>query len=169
MSQFNYLVSYRLDSDFACPEFIKPVLDPPIPFKKKKGVVVLVLSHREPVRTLYVKKLMNYIQVDSYCGSLKNKNGLGGGRGAVRELQRNYKCSLTFPNADCDYYMTEKIHSALSAGNVPVWMSTDKIDEVLQWGNLKHSVNKVKDFFPRKNWPNVFASLMETRLSTTNT
>ena len=146
MSQFNYLASYRLDSDFPCPEFIKPYSDTPVPFSNKTGLIMFALSNCEPVRTLYVKKLMKYIQVDSYGGCLKNKDGLGGGRIAVRELQRKYKFSLTFANTDCDYYMTEKIHSALSAGSVPVWMGTDKIDEVLQWGNLNHSVIKVKDF-----------------------
>ncbi|XP_028407901.1 alpha-(1,3)-fucosyltransferase 11-like [Dendronephthya gigantea] len=151
MRQFNYLASYRLDSDFPCPRFLKPSLEPPLPFFKKTGLVIVALSHCEPVRTRYVVELMNYIDVDSYGACLKNqqwfvKREMSHGENSVMEMQRNYKFSLVFPNADCDYYMTEKIYSALSAGSVPVWLGTDKIDEVLKWGNLNKSVIKVKDF-----------------------
>ena len=151
MSQFNYFASYRLDSDFPCPEFTKPNLETPVPFQEKWGLIMVAISNCETVRTMYVRSLMRFIEVDSYGACLRNKEGLihpGGtnSRRAVRELQRNYKFSLVFPNADCDYYMTEKIQNTLSAGSVPVWMGTDKIDEVLPWGNLRHSVIKVSDF-----------------------
>ena len=118
MSQFNYLVSYRLDSDFACPEFLKPRLDTPVPFQEKRGLVIVALSHCQLVRTLYVKQLMNYIEVDSYGGCLKNKDGLTGkggetARRAVLELQRKYKFILTFANADCDYYDKKDLYCSV--------------------------------------------------------
>ena len=151
MGQFNYSATYRLDSDFPCPEFQKPHLDPPVPFAEKKGLVIAVYTHCEPVRTQYLKELMKYIQVDQYGACLRNKpgliaNGKTTSRRMVTELQRGYKFAIAFPNADCDFYMTEKIYSALSAGSVPIWLGTDSIDEVLKWGNLQHSVIKVKDF-----------------------
>ena len=151
MGHFNYSATYRLDSDFPCPEFVKPNLDPPVPFQEKKGLVVAVLSNCEPVRTKYLTELMKHIQVDSYGACLRNKMGLiprinRTSRHAVMELQRGYKFAVVFPNADCDFYMTEKIYNALSAGAVPIWLGTDGIDEVLKWGNLKHAVIKVKDF-----------------------
>ena len=154
MSQFNYSATYRLDSDFPCPEFTKPLLDLPVPFADKKGLVMFAMTNCEWLRTEYVKRLMKIIKVDSYGKCLKNKEGLKArytehyehAWRAVREIQRGYKFSLIFPNADCDYYMTEKIHNAMSAGSVPVWMGTNKIDEVLQWGNLKHSIIKVNNF-----------------------
>ena len=151
MGQFNYSATYRLDSDFPCTEFQKPHLDPPESFAEKKGLVIAVYTHCEPVRTQYLTELMKHIQVDQYGGCLRNKpgliaNGKKTSRRMVTELQRGYKFAIAFPNADCDFYMTEKIYSALSAGSVPIWLGTDGIDEVLKWGNLQHSVIKVKDF-----------------------
>ena len=150
MRQFNYLASYRLDSDFPCTGFLKPSLVPPVPFREKKGLVIAVFSHCEPVRTRYLAELMKHIKVDSYGACLRNKKTLAKrgrtSRHDVTEVQRNYKFSVVFPNSDCDFYMTEKIYSALSAGSIPIWLGTDDIDEVLKWGNLNHSIIKVKDF-----------------------
>ena len=151
MGQFNFSATYRLDSDFPCPEFVKPKLDPPVPFSERKGLVIVAYSNCEPVRTRYIAELMKHIQVDSYGKCLKNKDGLvkrnvKDSRQTLIKLQRSYKFAIVFPNADCDYYLTEKIYGALSAGAVPLWLGTDRIDEVLKWGNLKHAVIKVKDF-----------------------
>ncbi|CAB4035504.1 alpha-(1,3)-fucosyltransferase 11-like [Paramuricea clavata] len=164
MKQFNYFASYRLDSDFPCPEFVKPTLEPPVPLAEKNGLIIAIFSNCEPVRTRYLAELMKYIKVDSYGGCLRNKDSLVrkgkmNSRHAVTELQRNYKFSIVFPNADCAFYMTEKIHSALSAGSVPIWLGTDGIDEVLRWGNLKHSVIKVKDFSSPKALAEYLAKL----------
>ena len=151
MGKFNYLANYRLDSDFPCPEFRPPDMTKPVPFGEKSGLVIAVYSHCEDTRTLYMFRLMKYLAIDSYGDCLQNKPRIPGGKNATKLVMRRYKFTLAFPNADCDYYMTEKIYNALSAGSVPVWMGTDKIDEVLQWGNLKHSIIKVKDFpSPRK-------------------
>ena len=151
MRQFNYSATYRLDSDFPCPGFLKPSLEPPESFAEKKGLVIAVYTHCEPVRTQYLTELMKHIQVDQYGACLRNKpgliaNGKETSRRMVTEIQRGYKFAIAFPNADCDFYMTEKIYSALSAGSVPIWLGADGIDEVLKWGNLQHSVIKVKDF-----------------------
>ena len=118
MGQFNYFASYRLDSDFPCPQFLKPSLEVPVPFKEKEGLIMAVFSNCEPVRTRYLAELMKYIKVDSYGGCLRNTNKLAS-RGTtafhdVTEFQRKYKFSVVFPNADCEFYMTEKIYSALS-------------------------------------------------------
>ena len=150
MRQFNYLASYRLDSDFPCPGFLKPTLETPVPFKEKTGLVVAISSWCEVVRTRYLAQLMKYIKVDSYGKCLQNKYNRPR-KGATLfhdnlKLQRNYKFTVVFPNSDCDFYMTKKIYIALSAGSIPIWLGTDRIDAVLQWGNLKHSIIKVKDF-----------------------
>ena len=63
---------------------------------------------------------------------------------------------------------TKKIYTALSAGSVPVWLGTDKIDEVLWWGNLKHSVIKVEDFPSPKKLAEISTILLGTRLNTTS-
>ena len=61
------------------------------------------------------------------------------------ELARKYKFTLVLVNQDCDYFVDDQISHALSAGSVPVVMSTDKLDEFLP-GNLRNSVIKVRNF-----------------------
>ena len=146
MGKFSYLASYRLDADFPCPQFTRPDLMEPIPFAEKKGLAVAIYSNCEDTRTLYMFRLMKHMAVDSYGKCLRNRPRLPSGYNLTKAVMRRYKFVLTFPNADCDYYMTEKMYNVLSAGSVPVWMGTDKIDEVLQWGNLRHSYIKVGDF-----------------------
>ena len=150
MSKFNYYVSYRLDSDFPCPEFFKPRLDPPMPFEKKTKLVLAVYSNCEGLRTHYMGELKNYIKIDFYGSCLRTHKFLrrtsDKNDSKLLNLLRSYKFTLVFPNADCDYYVTEKMFNALSSGSVPVWLGTNKIDEILKWGNLEHSVIKVKDF-----------------------
>ena len=155
MSQFNLLISYRLDSDFPAPVYPMPELDPPIPFHKRQGDVLAVFSKCEPVRTEYMRQLMNYIQVHSYGACLKNKAGLIELYGKIDnhyvfkeqkiELSRYYKFSLVFMNQDCDYFVDDRLFHALTTGSVPVFMGTDKVDEFLP-GNLKTSIIKVSDF-----------------------
>lgn len=149
MKKFSYMATYRLDSDFVCTQFYKPRLSKPIPFAQKTGLSVTVYSHCQDVRTLYLYRLMKYMQVDSYGDCLRNKPRLPRTRTNYETLQAvmaKYKFALVIPNSDCDYYMTEKIYNALSSGSVPVWMGTDTIDEILQWGNLNQSIIKVRDF-----------------------
>ena len=150
MSKFNYFVSYRLDADFPSPELVKPRLDKPMPFEDKTKLVLAVYSNCEGLRTHYMDELSKYIQIDFYGSCLRTHKFMS--RTTDRndtkliELLRSYKFTLVIPNADCDYYVTEKMYNALSSGTVPVWLGTNKIDEILKWGNLKHSVVKVKNF-----------------------
>ena len=150
MSQFQMLRSYRLDSDFPTPLFKRPRLDPPVPFENKTGGVMAAFSNCEPVRTEYLRQLMQYIPVDSYGACLRNKLGLIGRYGPdfkkmKSELQRTYKFALTFFNQDCDYFVDDQISHALDAGSVPVVMGTDKIFEFLP-GNLKNAIVNLRDF-----------------------
>ena len=155
MSKFNLLKSYRLDSDFPDPTILLPDLTPPIPFKSKTGLIMVAVSHCEPVRTEYIRQLMTFVQVDSYGACLKNTNGLKAryykenGTTMFKQLKtklaRNYKFTLVFFNQDCDYFVDDQLTHAWNAGSVPVVMSTDKLDDFLP-GNLKHSVIKVRDF-----------------------
>ncbi|KAJ7387848.1 Alpha-(1,3)-fucosyltransferase 7 [Desmophyllum pertusum] len=63
MSKFNFLKSYRLDSDFPDPSVKLPNLTPPTPFKNKGGFIMAALSNCEPVRTEYMRQLMKFVQV----------------------------------------------------------------------------------------------------------
>lgn len=57
MKQFCYSVTYRLDSDFPCTQFLKPKLTKPVPFAQKAGLVIAIYSHRGNVRTVYMHRL----------------------------------------------------------------------------------------------------------------
>lgn len=148
-------MSYRLDSDFPAPIYPMPDLSPPIPFHKRLGNILAIFSKCEPVRTEYMRQLMNYIQVDSYGACLKNKEGLIGLYGKVDNrfvfkdhkliLSRYYKFSLVFMNQDCDYFIDDRLYHALTTGSVPIFMGTDKVDKFLP-GNLRNSIIKVSDF-----------------------
>jgi len=129
-------------------------LTAPLPFKEKTGIVMAAFSNCEPVRTEYLKQLMQYVQLDSYGACHKNKDGLIGRYGAANgknfkelklELARKYKFLLVFFNEDCDYFVDDQLTHALNAGSVPVVMGTDKLDEFLP-GNLRNAVIKVRDF-----------------------
>jgi hypothetical protein len=127
----------------------------PMKFKEKTGLVLAVFSHCETARTAYLKELMKHIQVDSYGGCLKNKEGLmaHGGydfKGVKTEFARKYKFTLVFHNQDCDYFVDEQLTHALTAGSIPVYMGTDKVHELLG-GNLRDSIIKVKDFATPKD------------------
>ena len=154
MSKYNLLRSYRLDSDFPDPVFPMPALTAPLPFEEKTGIVMAAFSNCEPVRTAYLKQLMQFVQVDSYGACHRNKNNLVGRYGSANgknfkqlktELARKYKFLLVFFNQDCDYFVDDQLTHALNAGSVPVVMGTDKLDEFLP-GNLRHAVIKVRDF-----------------------
>ena len=152
LARFNYLFSYNLElSDFYVPAFDKPSLEPPpLSFSQKTGIVLAVFSHCEKVRTDYMKELMKHIQVDSYGTCLRNKKGLiprgkPGFKQAKIELARRYKFTLVFTNQDCDYFVDDRLTHALNAGSVPVYMGSDKIDELMV-GNLREAFIKVKSF-----------------------
>jgi len=154
MSKFNLLRSYRLDSDFPDPAYRMPGFTPPVPFKEKSGLIFAAFSNCEPVRTEYMRQLMKFVQVHSYGRCLKNKNDLVARSGSANgkdfkqlktEKAKTYKFTLVFFNQDCDYFVDDQLNHALSAGSVPVVMSTDKLDEFLP-GNLRNSVIKVRNF-----------------------
>ena len=150
LSHFVYLISYRLDADFPMPLFVKPALTPPVPFKEKSNAVFAAFSNCEKVRTAYLGDLMKFIAVDSYGACLHNKDGLPRRYGRdfkqkKNEMAKYYKFTLVFMNADCEYFVDDQMTHALSAGSVPVFMGTDKIDDFLP-GNLKSSIIKVEDF-----------------------
>ena len=150
MSQFRMLMSYHPASDFLTTSHPMPSLTPPVPFDEKKGLIMAVFSHCEKVRTQYMKELMKYVKVDSYGKCKRTAHGLSGRhsknfRDGKVELAKNYKFTLVFLNADCEYYMDDRLYHALTSGSVPVYMGTDKVDEFLP-GNLRTSIIKVKDF-----------------------
>lgn len=78
-------------------------------------------------RDSYMKELMKYIQVDSYGKCLHNKdlpdhliNPLTYDTNDLHNIQAQYKFSISFENALCHDYITEKFWRPLLIGSVPV-------------------------------------------------
>lgn len=152
VSKFNYLMSYRPDlADFFLPTMDTPSVEPkPKPFLNKTGLIAAVFSHCESARTAYLKELMKHLPVDSYGDCLRNKKGLqerykGSFKQAKINMLRNYKFTIVFHNQDCDYFVDDQMTHALNAGTIPVYMGSDKVDELLG-GNLHQAIIKVRDF-----------------------
>ena len=106
---------------------------PPVPTSQKSkggvGLVIYLQSGCNPPsdRDTYVKELMKYVKVDSYGRCLHNKdlpehllNPITFSSWEVQQLQAKYKFSISFENAICEDYITEKFWRPLVAGSVPI-------------------------------------------------
>ena len=106
---------------------------PPVPTSQKSkgdvGLVIYLQSDCNPPsdRDTYVKELMKYVKVDSYGRCLHNKDlpehlldTLTFHTEEIFQLQAKYKFSISFENAICEDYITEKFWRPLVAGSVPI-------------------------------------------------
>jgi hypothetical protein len=93
------------------------------------GLVIFLQSTCNPPsdRDSYVRELMKYISVDCYGKCLHNRdlpehliNPLTFGEDEVLDIVGKYKFTLSFENAICHDYLTEKFWRPLYAGSVPV-------------------------------------------------
>ena len=103
----------------------------PTRFKSKGGVglVMFLQSTCNPPsdRDVYVAELMRHISVDCYGKCLHNRdlpqhllNPLTFGSEEVLDIVGKYKFVLSFENALCHDYITEKFWRPLYAGSVPI-------------------------------------------------
>ena len=69
-------------------------------------------------------KKFKYLQIDIYgkCGNLSQPSREKGWMPAYKMLAEQYKFYLSFENAKCTEYITEKFFSALYSGMIPVAM-----------------------------------------------
>ena len=156
MAKFSYETTARLDSDFPFPSwrgvttegngpstYVKP-------FSAKRNVPIYASnSNCESVRTEYQKELMKYVGIDSYGSCLHNKDGLKkiyskNFHKANADLQKEYKFTLVFMNADCDSWVDTRLLYALDAGSVPIFMGTEDVGRFLP--GMEDSIIKVSDF-----------------------
>ena len=100
-------------------------------------------------RDSYMKELMKYIRVDSYGKCLHNKdlpehliNPLTFNTNDLHNIQAQYKFSISFENAICHDYITEKFWRPLTIGSVPVVRGSPTIKD---WAPL-NSIIVVEDF-----------------------
>ena len=137
---FNLTVSHRLDADITIPHGAierKLPSDPtPTPgtnfAANKTGFAAFVVSNCETPskREVYVKKLQEYISIDTYgkCGTEKwpkpyeecnNKNC--GEKKCWKYINKKYKFYLAFENSICIDYVTEKLYRTLyHGGMIPI-------------------------------------------------
>ena len=116
-------------------------------------------------RDAYIHELMKYLQVDSYGACLKNKelpnhlkSPLTMHDDSLRDFVGKYKFALTFENAICDDYITEKLWRPLAAGTVPVYKGAPNI---LEWLPDKKSAILVDDFESPKDLANYLRQVAE--------
>lgn len=91
-------------------------------------------------RDSYVKELMKYISVDSYGQCLNNKklpDNLGGdylnnlNSEPFLNFVARYKFTISFENAICEDYITEKLWRPLVVGSVPIYMGSPSVRDWL--------------------------------------
>lgn len=163
ISLFNYTATCSRFSSFSLVSLslssLKPILAPmktPVHLKSKGEYSLVMYLHSDcdamSDRDSYVSKLMNIIPIDSYGHCLHNKdlpNHLKDPRGdkieatEILELMSKYKFILTFENAICDDYITEKFWRIFEAGSVPVYRGSPSISD---WAPNDHSVINIDEF-----------------------
>lgn len=114
--------------------------------------VVYVQSGCNPPsdRDEYVSELMKFIKVDSYGACLHNKdlpdefkNPLTMDNEGFQDIIAKYKFTLSFENALCEDYITEKLWRPLILGSVPIYKGSPTVQE---WMPNDHSIILVDDF-----------------------
>jgi hypothetical protein len=150
MDMFDIKMTYRLDSDV-------PMIYPkrstygafygsPVCLAEKdleSSPVVYIASNPVPARDQYVRKLMEYVSVDSLGSCLNNRNAdffnsprsqwghNRGGFDAVAHALGKYKFYICIENSNCQDYVTERVLMALAFGCVPIYMGAPNIRDFL--------------------------------------
>ncbi|XP_072037974.1 alpha-(1,3)-fucosyltransferase 11-like [Amphiura filiformis] len=142
MLLFNHTATFHRSSDYPLTTQNVPSLEylverKPVPLEiknehRKKGLapIVYIQSHCDVPsdRDRFVKKLMEYIDIDSYGKCVHNKDLPVELRDPVEtmaderfyNLISKYKFNLAFENAICNDYITEKLYRPLYLGSVPI-------------------------------------------------
>ncbi|XP_048245624.1 glycoprotein 3-alpha-L-fucosyltransferase A-like isoform X2 [Haliotis rufescens] len=113
---FNWTIDYRNDSDIPAPYGVLQARNHTIDkdysaiFKRKKGTIAWMVSNckTESKRMDYVKELKKYVQVDVYGACGNHKCPRSDGPACFEMLSAKYKFYLSFENAFCKDYVTEK-------------------------------------------------------------
>ncbi|XP_067671205.1 alpha-(1,3)-fucosyltransferase 11-like [Haliotis asinina] len=163
---FNHTATFRSESDYPLTSqniyYVNYLTErKPVDLVKKNDAkksmklasVLYVQSHCDVPsdRDRYVKELMKYIDVDSYGECLHNKDLPEHLRDPAENYEKDeflnfisqYKFHLSFENAICKDYMTEKLMRPLYVGSVPIYKGSSSAKE---WMPNNHSVIMVDDF-----------------------
>ena len=126
----------------------------PTPLKSKSdmALVIYIQTDCNPPsdRDSYVTELMKHIKVDSYGNCLHNKdlpdhllNPLTFDSEDLLNIIAKYKFAISFENAICHDYITEKFWRPLYAGTVPIVRGSPTI---LDWAPSEKSIIVAEDF-----------------------
>ncbi|KAL9972349.1 hypothetical protein ACROYT_G018634 [Oculina patagonica] len=166
---FNHTATFRRKSDYplvtqmlsSVAELLKkPRYDIHEKSTGNLASVVYVQSGCNPPsdRDEYIAELMKYIKIDSYGACLHNKdlpeefkNPLTMDDKGFHDIIAKYKFTLSFENAICEDYITEKLWRPLVLGSVPIYKGSPT---VLDWMPNDHSIILVDDFESPKELAN---------------
>ena len=138
MSQFNYSIGYRMDSDFPNPKISQPMISDPIHFHQKYDYAAAVFSTCNERRTKFLQEISKFIRIKSYGDCLRNveKNNL------VRKGETNFvdskisllkmhKFAFSLMKFDCEDYVDETMNHGWTAGTLPLYFGTDSLQRLL--------------------------------------
>ena len=141
----------------------------------KSGKVAWFVSHcnTSSRRETYVQELSKYIQVDIF-GQCGNNTVCQGGRPtrcSIDLINSTYKFYLSFENAFCQEYVSEKLHDVVQADVIPVVLGQADYNNIMPKGtyinvknfqSAKHLARFLKHIDQRDR---VFNSYIETKRS----
>ena len=165
LSLFNHTATFRRESHFPLTTQHIPSLEylmerKPSPVKEKNSLrqqglaaVAYIQSHCDVAsdRDRYVKELMKHIAVDSYGTCLNNKQFNDNLKDPVESMHTDeflkvigqYKFIISFENAICKDYMTEKLFRTMHVGSVPIYKGSVNAED---WMPDEKSVILIDDF-----------------------
>jgi len=133
-----------------CPEphFFEQIATAPLP-RKDDATAPLVWfasncdqSPQAPLRTAFVRELMQHIEVHSYGGCLHNRElsaearAQGDRDSQVVHTARNYRFYLALENSEERGYVSEKVFLGLRAHAIPVYAGAPDIEEHLPYPDM---------------------------------
>ena len=161
MSLFNHTATFKQQSDYPLTtqyvSSINELLKEPVSSFTSKNMLPLASTiylqsgcNPPSDRDAYVNELMKYMKVDSYGACLQSKelpenlkSPLTMHNDELRKFVGKYKFALTFENAICNDYITEKLWRPLAAGAIPVYKGAPNVKE---WLPDDTSIILVDDF-----------------------
>ncbi len=133
LNNFDWTMSYHLDSDIVTPYFssaFNHLLRGPVKEKSaEKNVCAFISSSfHKSGRLTYLKTMMNYLDIHSYGKVLRNKTLENDtGHPSKMDTIAGYKFTIAFENAIARDYVTEKYFDPLIAGSVPIYLGAPNI------------------------------------------
>lgn len=125
---YNWTISYRRDSDIFSPygDFVEKPTNYELPsiesIKNKTKHVAWLVSHCNALskRDEIAQRLQKFIPIDIYgkCGTLSCP--VDQQKKCYQMIEKNYKFYLSFENAICEDYVTEKLFHILRQNIVPI-------------------------------------------------